>query len=316
MKPSQKTFLPFGTWPSQVSAGIVSQRVRLEDVQWAADGETLVWSEGRSDITVLIGQKGSSTRLELTDEQTPRGGVGFGGGSFTLAPRSNLLIFANRDGRLYRRSFGSERPQPITPAFGPDPEGAVASPAVSYDERWVAYIFSDSRTDLIGLVDSQGAEWPIQLAHGADFYMQPNWHPDGDRLAWVEWDHPNMPWDGTRICLAHLQGTPPKVVQVEIRSGWKGDPGTTAGLLAGWPLVMLDRRKCRMAGTCPAGSCHRAISKAGSGRWIRVFPSCLGAGRSIDWLEPRQPACVLYSISWSNSQPLDGKYPNDHCYSN
>jgi dipeptidyl aminopeptidase/acylaminoacyl peptidase len=46
----------------------------------------------------------------------------------------------------------------------------------------------------------------VQLARGADFYMQPVWHPQGHSLAWIEWNHPNMPWDGTRLKLAQISG--------------------------------------------------------------------------------------------------------------
>jgi dipeptidyl aminopeptidase/acylaminoacyl peptidase len=47
---------------------------------------------------------------------------------------------------------------------------------------------------------------------GHDFIMQPRWHPDGDRIAWIAWDHPRMPWDGTELWTAILDlhgGTPP-----------------------------------------------------------------------------------------------------------
>jgi hypothetical protein len=47
-----------------------------------------------------------------------------------------------------------------------------------------------------------GEGWPKQLSTGADFYMQPAWHPSGKLIAWIEWDHPEMPWDGTRLMLA------------------------------------------------------------------------------------------------------------------
>src|SRR5690606_4789919 len=57
-------------------------------------------------------------------------------------------------------------------------------------------------------------EWPHQIAKGADFYMQPVWHPDGKKIAWVEWDHPNMPWDETRVMLGTLEGDPLRVVEV------------------------------------------------------------------------------------------------------
>ncbi|MCJ7695454.1 MAG: S9 family peptidase, partial [Anaerolineaceae bacterium] len=58
-----------------------------------------------------------------------------------------------------------------------------------------------------------GKTWPEKLVSGADFYMQPVWSPKGDALAWVEWDHPNMPWDGTRLMFAILSGDKPGLVE-------------------------------------------------------------------------------------------------------
>jgi len=220
----EKTVLPFGTWPSPVTPGLLSVRTRLDDVQWAAGGEALVWVEGRSNNSVLVAQTPGGARCDLTDEQTPRGGVGYGGGAFEAARAHDMLVFANRDGRLFRRGLGPGRPYPITPAFGPQPSGAVAAPAISPDGQWVAYVYSDGQTDLIGLVDSAGQNWPGQLAKGADFYMQPAWRPRGDYLAWVEWDKPNMPWDGTRIQLAGLEGAPPRIQSIHTAGGGPDAP--------------------------------------------------------------------------------------------
>ncbi|MEW6048055.1 MAG: S9 family peptidase, partial [Bacillota bacterium] len=67
--------------------------------------------------------------------------------------------------------------------------------------------------------------WPQKLAEGDDFYMQPAWHPSGRVLAFVSWRHPNMPWDGTRLHLAHLNGADPasgelpRVVRLETVAG-------------------------------------------------------------------------------------------------
>ena len=44
------------------------------------------------------------------------------------------------------------------------------------------------------------------LAEGHDFYASPSLSPDGNRLAFIAWDHPNMPWDGTILKLADLSG--------------------------------------------------------------------------------------------------------------
>ena len=42
------------------------------------------------------------------------------------------------------------------------------------------------------------------LAGGHDFFSSPRLSPDGRRLAWLAWDHPNMPWNGTSLYLAEL----------------------------------------------------------------------------------------------------------------
>ncbi len=70
----------------------------------------------------------------------------------------------------------------------------------------------------------QTAEWPTKLVEGADFYMQPIWHPSGEAIAWVEWDHPNMPWDGTRLMYAVLEGDPPEIQAAQNLAGGQDVP--------------------------------------------------------------------------------------------
>jgi dipeptidyl aminopeptidase/acylaminoacyl peptidase len=185
----------FGMWPSPVTPAMVSRRLRLEDVQWAGDGRTLLWVEGRGAGGVLVAREGYEGERDLSGDLSVRAGVGYGGGEFTTA--GDLTVFSDHGGRLFRRGLVFGEPSPITPPFG-----AAASPAVSPDGSRVMYVFSDGKTDLLAEADVQGVQWPVQLARGADFYMQPVWHPSGGMIAWVEWDHPNMPWDGTRLMTA------------------------------------------------------------------------------------------------------------------
>jgi dipeptidyl aminopeptidase/acylaminoacyl peptidase len=209
---AEKQVKPYGLWPSPITPQLIGSGLRLEDVAWDSDGSSLVWLEGRSDQNVLVGRTGSDAMRDLTDEHTPRGGVGYGGGAYTIS--QGTLVFVNQDGRLYRRGAGYDRPVPITPGYG-----ACASPVISPDGHWVAYVHSAERKDAIALVDMKGHDWPLKLVQGSDFYMQPAWHPDGTRLAWIEWNHPNMPWDGTRLMLGRLAGNPPHLAVVEAVAG-------------------------------------------------------------------------------------------------
>ncbi|MCG2785872.1 MAG: prolyl oligopeptidase family serine peptidase [Anaerolineae bacterium] len=193
-----KKIAPFGLWPSPISPELLGIRLRLEDVQFDSDGQTLVWIEGRSGRRVLVVRKPGDAPRDLTDTLKVIGGIGYGGGDFTV--RNGVVVFAS-GGRLYRQSLDSGRARTITTQFGD-----AASPAISPDGSKILFIHSYERRDCLALVDAEGARWPVQLATGSDFYMQPAWHPDGQQIAWVEWDHPQMPWDGCRLMTARLNG--------------------------------------------------------------------------------------------------------------
>ena len=187
----------YGYWKSAITPKTLGARTPLYDVQWNRDGTSLVWLEQRSDTGVLVCRRGNEAPYDLTDGHPVRGGVGYGGGDFTAA--NDFVVFAEKDGRLYRQSLSPGPARTLTPAFG-----GAASPVVSPDGRWVLYVHTCESVDVIALVDSDGSGWPVNLVRGADFYMQPAWHPDGERIAWIEWDQPQMPWDGTRLKTARL----------------------------------------------------------------------------------------------------------------
>ncbi|MFW5771780.1 MAG: S9 family peptidase [Phototrophicaceae bacterium] len=188
----------YGTWSSPVDVATVAGGLRLNDVAWAADGSTLVWSERRGKQGVLVAQTGTDAPRQLTmPPLSVSGRVGYGGGDFTVA--GDRVICAGSDGRLYRVSLEDGPARAITPAFGHS-----AAPSVSPDGRWVVYVHTDGLNDGLALVDVDGEHWPRKLIYGTDFVMQPVWHPAGDRLAFITWDHPNMPWDGTELRLATL----------------------------------------------------------------------------------------------------------------
>ncbi|GAB4335478.1 MAG: prolyl oligopeptidase family serine peptidase [Phototrophicales bacterium] len=187
----------YGTWDSPISPAMVASGIRLNDVQWA-DEDTLVWVESRAKRGVLVVQTGVDAPRDLTGEDiSVKGGVGYGGGEFTV--RDGIIYFCASDGRLYRQAIDGGIPHPIIPQFG-----AVASPTVTHDNRWIAYVHTYENKDGLALVDVNGAMWSQKLIFGTDFVMQPVWHPSRQYLAYIAWHHPNMPWDQTQLHLATM----------------------------------------------------------------------------------------------------------------
>jgi dipeptidyl aminopeptidase/acylaminoacyl peptidase len=177
----------------------LSGALRLNDVQWDNTSDYLVWHEGRGAQGVLVVQCSPQAPRDLTTgEMNVRARVGYGGGDFTVS--HGQVYFAGPNGRLFRQSLDSGTSSPITPTFG-----EAAAPRVSPDGKWLVYVHSDEHTDGLALVDSGGSYWPRKLAFGTDFVMQPAWHPDGKRIAYIAWNHPLMPWDGTELRLITLE---------------------------------------------------------------------------------------------------------------
>ena len=188
----------YGTWDSPLSPKGMAGANRLLDVQFAEQGGALVWLDSRGGQTTLVMQRDGDAPRELTErDMAVRGRIGYGGGEFSV--RGETLVFAGNGSRLYVQSLDGGRARPITPPFG-----AAAAPRISPDGQHVAFVHSAEGVDGLALVDIAGREFPRKLAYGADFVMQPAWHPQGDRLACIAWNQPRMPWDGTELWLLTL----------------------------------------------------------------------------------------------------------------
>lgn len=200
MNQHSKKYRQFGLWESPVASALLAEDRRLDAPQWDSDGATLVWLEGRSARGVLVAQANDADApRDLTSELSVRAEVGYGGGDFTVS-HGHAIFCVHRDGRLFRQPLVAGSARPITPPFG-----QAASPVVSPDGRFVAYVHHDGAEDRIAVVDVEGRCWPRILAEGHDFFMQPRFSPDGRYLAYVAWDHPNMPWDGTSLYVAAVE---------------------------------------------------------------------------------------------------------------
>ena len=195
---SKKTH-PYGLWNSPITPSLLGRKIRITDVQWSSDGKTLLWAEGRSGHGVLVAKTENDAERDLTGDVSVKPTLGYGGGEFTT--RADRAIFAS-EGRLYKIPLSKGLPHPITPKFG-----QLASPTISPDNQRVLYVHSYEGKDSLVIANLDGENFPQKIAQGADFYMQPTWHPSGEKVAWVEWDHPQMPWDGTRLALSDFEKT-------------------------------------------------------------------------------------------------------------
>ena len=194
---------------------MVADSIRLEQV--ALDGDAIYWSEtqpqkqGRTFIYRVVAD-GEPERVTPDDADAfsvRTRAHEYGGGSFAVS--GGVIYFSNNiDQRLYRQDPAGP-PSPITPA----PTGAAAD-ALRYPDgvidrprgRMVCVRedhtgLGEAITTLVG-VNLSGATAPQVLVSGNDFYSTPRLSPDGNRLSWLTWRHPDMPWVATEAWVGEI----------------------------------------------------------------------------------------------------------------
>lgn len=131
----------------------------------------------------------------------------YGGGAFAVW--KDIVVFSNlEDQRLYRQ-VGNGPALSITQAAGIDAGHRFADLRFSPDGSWIVCVQEVHRqarptVNRLVVIPADGSGPPRPIAEGRDFYSSPRLSPDGRRLAWLEWDHRNMPWDGTELWTAEL----------------------------------------------------------------------------------------------------------------
>ena len=201
------TIAPYGSWKSPVTTSlIVSGAVGLGQI--SLDGDDVYWvemrpSEGGRMVIVRRGPDGTTTDVTPTPFSARTRVHEYGGGAFLVA--DGVVYFANfADQRLYRQEAGGE---PV--AITPDDPLRYADGVFDGDRGRIICVREDHTGDgepvnAIVAVDASGAAPQQVLYSGSDFCAAPRLSPDGGRLAWLAWDHPNMPWDGTRLLVASI----------------------------------------------------------------------------------------------------------------
>lgn len=208
--PVNKTVAPYGAWRSPIAAEMLAAAAVGLSALLVAD-RAVYWIEGRpleKGRSVLVrrtpdGQIGDVTPADFNARTMVHE---YGGGAYVV--HNGMVIFSDfADQRLYRQTPG-EAPVPITPE-PPKPRSIrYADGRVTGDGRFL--ICGRERHEEMGVVnelaaialDGSGASRTI--ASGSDFYSNPRISPDGKALAWLSWQNPQMPWDGTELWVADL----------------------------------------------------------------------------------------------------------------
>lgn len=222
---TQATMANYGLWPSPITSDlIVSSTIGLGAVKF--DGNNIYWLESRPSEggrSVLVCLKEDNTIIDITPKNfNVRSRVHeYGGGAFLID--EGIIYFTNfSDQRVYHHIQG-ENPQPLTP------ESSL---------RYADFVLDKTRNRLICVAEDHSnphteAENKIvtidlttgevkTLVEGADFYSSPRLSPHNSQLAWLQWHHPNMPWDATQLYLADINSHG-DVINLELVAGGKDE---------------------------------------------------------------------------------------------
>ena len=225
---------PFGAWRSPVTAKLMAEGG--VGTMWPqSTGESLYWTEMRplEDGRYVVVRRAPGGEIA---DVTPPGASArtlvheYGGGMYVAfrsarrrrerplhraegpapVPAEPDAMTGRRDGEAGGEPRWSA-PQPITPAPPAERAHRYADGRVTPDGRLLVTVRERHEADgsvvneLVTL-PTDGSAPPRVIASGHDFYAAPRLSPDGRRLAWIVWDHPRMPWDGTELWTAALEG--------------------------------------------------------------------------------------------------------------
>ncbi|MEM6611593.1 MAG: prolyl oligopeptidase family serine peptidase, partial [Cyanobacteria bacterium P01_C01_bin.72] len=195
-----------GSWKSPITSDlIVSKTIGIGSL--AIEQESIYWLEKRPqekgrNLLVALGGNGEVKNFTPAPLSVRSKIHEYGGGAYVVD--RNTIYFSNyQDGRIYQQVIGTQ-PYPLTEKL----ERRYGDMVVDRQRNRLICISEDhaqvgeAETTIITININTGR---IQnLIAGGDFYSSPRLSPDGKYLAWLSWNHPNMPWESTYLWLAEL----------------------------------------------------------------------------------------------------------------
>ena len=199
---------PYGSWKSPITSALVSSSaIRLG--QTGLDGRDVYWiearpAEGGRNVVVRWTKDAQVTDVTPAPFNARTRVHEYGGGAFAL--KDGTVYSSNfADQRLYRVKAGGS-PQAITP----EARFRYADAVIDHHRGRMICVREDHTVEgseavntLVSL-DLAGSGGGRVLVSGSDFCSSPRLSPDGSRLAWLTWNHPNMPWDATELWIGDI----------------------------------------------------------------------------------------------------------------
>ncbi len=201
--------IPYGSWPSPVTAAAVSAASpRLEGARFV--GDELWWGEGvpeEGGRTTVRRRRPDGVQEDLLPPPwNARSRVHeYGGGSWTASEDGTLYFVEKTDQRIWSLAPG-DVPKPRTAA-----DDGARYGGLSWQEgrllaiREVHGATPVPRRDVV-TVAVDGHWSVVDMTVDTDFVAQPALSPGGTHLAWIAWNHPDMPWDRAELRVGRLEG--------------------------------------------------------------------------------------------------------------
>ncbi len=200
----------FGSWQSPITAdAIVADSIGLSSI--VLDGTDIYWLESRPqeagrNVVVRRTLDGRITDITPPEYNVRNRVHEYGGAAYTVVDRQ-VYFSNNSDGCLYAQDLASEQPDRVRQITS-DPKKRYADLTIDTTRQRLICVQEEHDSvdfeplNTIVSINIKDGKDSYVLVGGCDFYAAPRLNPSGTKLAWLSWNHPNLPWDGTNLQIA------------------------------------------------------------------------------------------------------------------